>query len=234
MSERDCGKWYCQEAAGYKRLVWGIDIRAYPHLPAPNDNRIELDRERVGVRQWMESQRADGFTGWLAGPGHGNGAAQHYWVWDPHSGEKYMEAWYYDPGMVPSDFGELHRGRGWQLPLVALMSGEPTSQDKRELQEMQVPFVVIPQPQDVDQDEPEPEDDGADPVPPSDDTAPSVPPHVHVGQPAHRWDKQDKVALVRLIRRVVLLSNVHPKYSAKAIAKDGQVDAAFRRLSGND
>ena len=158
MSERDCGKWYCQNAAGFRRLEHGVDILVWPGTPADADDRAGLLRERrevtgnettnarplnVKLGGWMGAQRDAGFTGWLAAYSHGNGAARYYWVWDPDSRGKYLEAKYFDAGFTDPDFGRLHRGRGWQLPLVAVYSEEPTQSDLDALREARVPYTVL-------------------------------------------------------------------------------------------
>lgn len=160
MSDRDCGKWYCQRAAGHKRLVYGEDILLYPGDRADSDNRRQLQDERLAITGnasteqlsnpreqlggWMGEQRAAGFNGWLAAYSHDDGAAHYYWVWDPHSADKYMEA--FGPchaGDIPSDFGEMHRGRGWQLPLVAVFLEAPSARDLVHLAAQNVPYVIL-------------------------------------------------------------------------------------------
>lgn len=158
MSERDCGKWYCQKAAGHRRLR-SDEFRLYPGKRAASDNARELDDERraltghVGpparskykpLGGWFGEQREAGFTGWLAAYSHGNGTARHYWTWDPDSRGQYMEAHGpYGRGEVPADIGDLHRGLGWQLPIVAIMTEEPSAGDLVHLQDSSVPYFIL-------------------------------------------------------------------------------------------
>lgn len=162
MSERDCGKWYCQPAAGYRRMVIGKDVLVFPGDPVSSTDVRALDRERKEVNSWFKEMRAKwGPTMWLAGPGHGNGNAHHYWVWDPDSRERYMEFKIFDPGTVDVEWGSLHRGRGWQLPLLAVFEDEPRPSDLIPLKAENIPFVVLseaPLP-DPDSDDEDDEDD---------------------------------------------------------------------------
>jgi hypothetical protein len=144
MSKRDCGKWYCQRAAGFARLELGTDVRLSPVRRAADHDRKDLDRERAEIKAWMLAERLSGFEGWLAAYSHGNGAAKHYWVWDPDSREKYMEAngpW--APGEVPESYGDMHKGLGWQLPLLAVFEEEPSEEDLTPLRRNKVPYVVL-------------------------------------------------------------------------------------------
>jgi len=154
MSERDCGKWYCQKAK-FRYLKFDTDVRIFPFPRADDDDRQGLDREREKVRQWMEAQRfTGGYDKWLAGPGHGSGAAQHYWVWDPDSREKYMEfRGPYHPGDLPADFGALHRGMGWQLPLLAVFYSHPSADDLYTLKKNKVAYTIMLE--EEEEDEPE-------------------------------------------------------------------------------
>ena len=158
MSQRDCGKWYCQNAPGFGRWTEGKDVLLYPSSPVSSDDRNALDRERASVNQWFDEQRDEyGDAMWLAGPGHGNGAAQHYWVWDPDSRARYMEFRIFDPGTMDGTWGSLHRGRGWQLPLLAIFTDEPTASDLAPLKANGIPYVVWG---DEEEEEPETEHPG--------------------------------------------------------------------------
>jgi hypothetical protein len=144
MSERDCGKWYCQRAAGFKRLVIGEDVLIYPGERAPDHDRRKLDEERAAIKVWMEEQRSYDPDVWLAAFSHGNGAAKHYWVWDPDSRGHYFEAnGDFGPDDIPEDFGDMHRGLGWQLPLLAVFRTEPEGRDLEPLERNHVPYVVL-------------------------------------------------------------------------------------------
>lgn len=144
MSERDCGKWYCQRAAGFREFEIDRDVRLWGGTPADSNDRNALDRERMGIKSWMQAQRTYGWTGWLAAYSHGNGAAEHYWVWDPDSRGKYMEAKFFEPGTVQdSGYGSLHKGLGWQLPLLAVFDQVPTVVDLNHLVYWKVPYVIL-------------------------------------------------------------------------------------------
>jgi len=156
MSKRDCGKWYCQNAAGFGRWVAGKDVYLYPSAPVNSDDRRALDRERVEVNAWFDDMREIHGEGvWLAGPGHGNGAAQHYWVWDPDSRKRYMEFRIFEPGTMEDMWGDLHRGRGWQLPLLAVFTHEPYEEDLAPLRRNNVPYVVLTEEEEEEPEEPE-------------------------------------------------------------------------------
>jgi hypothetical protein len=142
MGERDCGKWYCQPAAGFERLVLGKDVKLDWSHCSSTDKKC-LDAQRVAVPRWIKNRRAEGWTEWLGAEGHGDGNAKHYWIWDVDSRDKIFEYSIFAPGEVPDKWGDLHRGRGWQLPMLAVFSAEPTAKDLNPLKRNKIPYIVL-------------------------------------------------------------------------------------------
>lgn len=176
MSNRDCGRWYCQGPAGFGELVLGVDVLLAPVQRAAPDDRGDLDRESDEIAAWMWTERQEGWGEWLAAYNHAHGAAAHYWVWDPDSRGRYLEAQGpFSPGTLPPTFGDKNAdgtgaaGMGWQLPLVAVFTGTPTPSDLVPLQRNRVPFInlqaqPIEPPEDPPEDPPIDEDDDPAPI----------------------------------------------------------------------
>lgn len=166
MSERDCGKWYCQKSPGFARLKLGQDVIIWEGERAADHDRKDLAREREQLTGWVHPPK--GWFGrarqqypdmWLAAYSHGDGSAKNYWVWDPDSRGKYFEAngpW--NNGEISPTFGKLHKGLGWQLPLLAVFNVEPNSEDLKPLKKYGIPYVVL-----SDQTPPPPDDEECDP-----------------------------------------------------------------------
>ena len=156
MSERDCGKWYCQKAAGHARLEVGKDV-IISHDHCEEGDKKCLDQQRAGLPLWFDMKRMEGWQGWLAGEQHYNLNARSFWIWDVDSRGKYMEhRKFYNPGDVPGDYGDLHHGMAWQLPMLGVFYFEPSSNDLIPLKRNKIPYVVI---SDV-VDPPDDDDDG--------------------------------------------------------------------------
>jgi hypothetical protein len=110
-------------------MALGVDVRL-DHTTCDSHDAKCLDEQRIVVPEWMHMQRRNGWTLWLGGQGHGDGKAHHYWLWDVDSRGKYFEyTKFYNPGDVPSNWGDLHKGRGWQLPMLGVFYFEPSSND---------------------------------------------------------------------------------------------------------
>jgi hypothetical protein len=183
MSERDCGSWYCQKAFGFKKLVLGEDLVMYPFPRVTSGEHEDLDEERMAITGhigpparpahkplggWMGEQRAQGWEGWIGAYQQTGPGARHFWMWDPDSRGKYFEVrGPYKRDQVPDDIGELHRGRGWQLPLCVAMEDEPSERDLRELRQGHTPYFIIGE---VDEPPVDPPDDDDEPPvePPAD------------------------------------------------------------------
>lgn len=177
MSERDCGRWYCQPAYECDLLIEGEDFLLYPGPVADPFNLREVVAERIAITGrtpvtpggWMGQMRAQyGDDIWLAAFNHGHGKAGEYWVWDPDSRGHYFEAvGPFEPGTLPSTVGPKNadgtgaEGMGWQLPLLAVFTGRPTAREIEQLEVFGVPYTVLDAPPD-----PEPEPDECPPCPP--------------------------------------------------------------------
>ena len=143
MSERDCGKWYCQNAAGHSRMELNVDVKL-DHSHCGDSDVKCLDEQRAGVPMWFDQERMGGWQGWLGAEQHGDGKAHHYWIWDVDSRGKYFEyTKFWNPGDVPGDYGDLHKGRAWQLPMLGVFYYEPGTHELAPLKRNRIPYVVM-------------------------------------------------------------------------------------------